>query len=320
MNDAILGIHHVSAITGSPQRNVDFYTGVLGLRLVKRTVNFDDPGSYHLYYGNELGEPGTLLTFFAWPGASRGHVGSGESSAISFLVPPSALAFWRTRLERAAASDLAAFTRFDEEGIAFADPDGMRVELVARAGAPGFEPWARGAVSADHAIRGLDAITLLGRAPDRTLNLLTNTLAFERVGAESGRTRLRAGSGPASRVDLVDEPGRRGAMGAGSIHHVAWRVRDDAAQLEWLGNVAQVGLSVTDVQERCYFRSIYFREPGGVLFEIATDAPGFTVDESAAELGNTLQLPPWLESQRAAIEAHLPPLTVHGGARDSVAG
>jgi glyoxalase family protein len=321
MNHALEGIHHISAITGSAQRNADFYSGVLGLRLVKRTVNFDDPGSYHLYYGNELGEPGTLLTFFAWPGATRGHLGTGEPSAVALLVPASSLAFWRARLERAAVTNLEMITRFGEEGLAFSDPDGMRVELVARADAAGLEPWTRGAIAAEHAVRGLDGLTLLTRRADRTLELLTNTMGFESVGVESGRTRLRSGTGPAASVDVIEAPGQPGGvMGAGTIHHVAWRAHDDAAQLEWLGNVAQTGLSVTDVQERCYFRSIYFRERGGVLFEIATDGPGFGIDESAAELGTTLRLPPWLESQRARLEAHLPPLIVRGDTPDPVAG
>lgn len=295
------GLHHVTAICGDPQANLDFYAGVLGLRLVKRTVNFDDPGSYHLYYGDDAGRPGTLLTFFAWPGARRGRAGAGQASAHAFSVPRGSLPRWRSRLERAGVTPSATGSRFGEESLGFADPDGMRVELVAaepESDAPG--------------IVRVHSVTLLVADAQPSAALLTETLGARAMGAEGTRYRFElAAGGPGTIVDLVHSPAAGpGLMAAGAIHHVAFRAQDDAAQLEWREQLTRQGARVSPVMDRDYFRSIYFREPGGVLYEIATDAPGFAVDEEPGRLGEALRLPAWLGAERAAIEAALPPITV----------
>ena len=310
MSPDLNGLHHVTAIAGDPQSNLDFYAGVLGMRLVKRTVNFDDPASYHLYYGDALGRPGSLLTFFAWPGAPRGRTGTGEPTAVALAVPEGALAYWRARLEAAGVSPGAVERRFGEAQIAFADPDGMSIELVEDPGAQARAGWPDGPVPRERAIRGLHGVTLESPRLEGSAALLTGTLGFAAAGREQDRWRFRSVAGESGlRVDLVDRPEvPRGRLGAGIIHHVAWRAADDAAQRAWREILAGAGLHATDVRERVYFRSIYFHEPGGVLYEIATDAPGFTVDEAETELGSTLRLPPWLEGSRGPLEAALPAL------------
>jgi glyoxalase family protein len=313
MEDKISGIHHVTAIAGEPQRNVDFYVGVLGLRLVKQTVNFDDPGTYHLYYGDNTGQPGTILTFFPWSGASRGRLGTGQIAAIAFSIPEGALGYWQQRLAQYGLTVDGPQRRFGEEYLAFADPDGMQLELVAGPAAGNGDPWEAGPVAAEHAIRGFYGVTLWEKELGRTGDLLTETLGF-RGGEEdgAGRYRFETNSGsPAARLDLVHLPNEDyGWGGAGSVHHIAWRTPDDERQRTWQRAVAEAGLHVTPVMDRQYFRSIYFREPGGVLFEIATDPPGFLRDETAENLGSELRLPPWLERQRARIEGSLPRLEV----------
>ncbi len=314
MNDRhIPGIHHVTAIAGDPQRNVDFYTAILGLRLVKLTVNFDDPGTYHLYYGDEQGQPGTILTFFPWPGARRGRPGPGQVAATSFLVPEGTLGYWQERLQRAGATVQQRERRFEHDALPFLDPDFLQLELVADPRAADIDPWQNGPVAPEQAIRGFHGATLWESDPGLTVDLLTTTMGF-RLEAEDGpRSRFRAGRdgrpGPGAVVDVVhipgDEPGR---VAAGSVHHIAWRTADDEQQLAWRRALSARGLHVTPVMDRQYFRSIYYREPGGVLFEIATDPPGFLWDESLAELGSHLKLPPWLEPRRAEIERVLPEL------------
>lgn len=310
------GIHHITAIAGEPQRNVDFYTALLGLRLVKRTVNFDDPGTYHLYYGDETGSPGTLLTFFPWAGAERGVVGAGQMTSTAFSVPEGALSFWLERLERAGAIVDGPAERFGEEVLTFADPDGMTVEIVAHAGA-GWGGWSDGPIPREYAIRGFRGVTFLEANPERTDAALTGDMGFKRVGEANGRTRYTIGpEGLEQTVDIMEAPGGRyGRMGVGIVHHIAWRVESDAEQLAWKGKLEKDGYRVTPVQDRQYFNSIYFREPGGVLFEIATDPPGMLIDESVETLGSHLKLPPWYESHRAEIEAVLPPLHLPDGAR-----
>ena len=313
MSLSISGIHHVTAIASDPQRNLDFYRGVLGLRLVKRTVNFDDPGSYHLYYGDALGRPGTLLTFFAWPDAARGRPGSGETISVAFSVPEGSLSEWRKRLAGLGVEATAPAARFEEQALSLHDPDGMAIELVAHPGVGEVAHWREGPVREEHAIRGIHSIALLARHPERTSSLLETTLGFGPAGESAGRLRYRGAADSTARVDLLSDPGRpRGSLGAGSIHHVAWRTRDDETQLAWRGLIGEAGIHVTEVQDRIYFHSIYFREPGGVLFEIATDPPGMTVDETPEELGSALRLPPWLEPMRARLERHLPVLDAAG--------
>jgi glyoxalase family protein len=306
----ILGVHHVTAIAGDPQANVDFYAGVLGLRFVKRTVNFDDPGTYHLYYGNALGEPGTLLTFFPWPGAPPGRRGTGQLTAVALAVPGPALDFWEDRLAEAGIDSDGPGERFGERTLGLEDPDGLRLELVAAPAEDPRSPWTGGSVPAERAIRGVHAVTLSEQGFERTAALL-EALEFAVAAEDGNRFRYRARQGSAgSLVDVLCLPDAPpGRIAVGTVHHVAWRTPDDVSQLEWRRRVAELGLDVTPVLDRRYFHSIYFREPGGVIFEIATDPPGFTVDEPAGELGRRLVLPPWLEARRDWIEERLPPLS-----------
>jgi glyoxalase family protein len=306
---SIPGIHHVTAITADAQKNIDFYCGVLGLRLVKLTVNFDDPGSYHLYYGDELGRPGTIMTFFAWAGAYRGKIGPPQVTATAFAVPSTAIDYWSKRLKEKGI-ELQTADRFGERVLAFTDPDAMPIEIVGLSD-PKAQPWSSGPVTANHAIRGFHGITISEEGYENTAKLLTDIMGFKPAGNEQNRFRYRAGSGEglASTVDLLCVPdARHGSMGAGVVHHVAFRTKDDAEQSAWHKTLAAAHLNVSPVMDRTYFHSIYYREPGGVLFEIATDNPGFTADQPAAELGKKLMLPSWLESHRADIERVVPPV------------
>jgi glyoxalase family protein len=303
----IAGLHHITAMAGQPQPNYAFYTHWLGQRLVKTTVNFDDPTTYHLYYGDAVGHPGTALTFFPWPNAPHGRIGAGETVAFAYSVAPSALGEWRRRLDTAEVA-WQDDTRFDAPLVRFTDPDGIVVELVADDQAVAVEPWPESQVNADMALGGFHSITLGLADPAPTVALLTGVMDFTAAGREGERHRFVApGGGPGRFVDLLHVPGsRRGSLGVGSIHHVAFRVADDADQLAWRDRLLGAGQSVTEVRDRQYFHSIYFREPGGVLFELATDAPGFLWDEDITDLGRSLKLPPWLEPQRTAIEQALP--------------
>ena len=316
----LAGLHHVTAICADAQANVDFYAGVLGLRLVKRTVNFDDPGSYHLYYGDGVGRPGTILTFFAWPGAYRGRRGTGQTDAVALSVPRESLGYWRERLERAGAR-LAAEESVaqdpDPTVLAFQDPDGLRLELVGTENsADERAPWDGGPVPAAHAVRRLLGATVwTGADPTPTVMVLTGVLAFRSAGeTDGGNVRHRFVTGDdrtagVARLDLWPRPGvPRATSGAGTVHHLAWRTPDDVGQAAWRAHLDGAGLGVSPVMDRTYFHSIYFREPGGVLFEIATDGPGFAVDEPTETLGERLMLPAWLEGRRAEVEAHLPRL------------
>ena len=311
MTPTLPGIHHVTAITAGPQENIDFYGGVLGLRLVKLTVNFDDPTSYHLYYGDERGSPGTIMTFFAWPGAPRGRVGPSQLTTTSFAVPGTSLGYWAQRLNEHLVVAQSGQRRFGEELLSFADPDGIRLEIVA-ARQPGGRVPTAGPVPAEHAIRGFHSVTLSEEGYEKTARLLADVMGFRAEGSEGNRFRYRTDAGGfASTVDLLCVPdARRGGMGAGVVHHVAFRTPDDAQQLAWRERIAELDYNVTPVMDRKYFHSIYFREPGGVLFEIATDAPGFTFDEPAARLGTALRLPPRLEPLRTELEQRLPAFTV----------
>lgn len=321
MSSEIRGIHHVTAIATDPQANVDFYTGVLGLRLVKKTVNFDDPGTYHFYYGDEQGHPGTILTFFPWPMARRGTHGAGQTTATAFSVPAGSLGYWSERLERLGVPAESPRERFSEEVLTFLDPDGMKLELVARAG-DDRAPWEGGPVPAEHAIRGFAGVTLTEWNPEVTARLLTGTMGFRPAGEAGDRFRFESGAGgPGTQVDILASPSApRGHVAAGTVHHVAFRVADDPAQREWHELLLGRGQHVSPIMDRQYFHSIYFREPGGVLFELATDPPGFTWDEPVAELGSGLRLPPWLEGERKTIESILPPVRVKSGEEVVAAG
>jgi glyoxalase family protein len=321
MQGTIPGIHHVTAITSDAQRNLDFYSGLLGLRLVKLTVNFDDPGSYHFYYGDALGTPGSILTFFAWPGAPRGRQGTGQTGATAFAIPRESLGYWLERLVRSNVAHEGPETRFGDKVVTFKDFDGLPLELVASAEARERPLWQAGPVPAEHAVRGFHGVTLWEDGTERTTRLLTATMGFREVAREGSVTRYAAGEGgPSTYVDLRDAAGFwRGMVAAGTVHHVAYRTPTDAEQLAWLEQLTREGLRVTPVQDRQYFHSIYFREPGGVLFEIATDQPGFATDETPERLGTGLKLPPWLEPQRAEIEQILPPVQLPAAAQQAQA-
>ncbi len=313
MNPSITGLHHVTAIAGDPQRTLDFYVGLLGLRFVKRTVNFDDPASYHFYFGDARGTPGTILTFFAWPGARRGIRGTGQIEAPAFTIPPNSVGYWLDRFKEHHVPAEKTPARFGEEVIRFADPGGLVIELIASISSAGFEPWADSTVPVEHSLRGFHGVSIALEGYEQTAKLLTETFGYRLVEQLNNRFRLAAPSeaGAGRIVDLLCTPdGSPGRVAAGSVHHIAFRARDDAEQLVWRERLVDLGYNVTPVIDRIYFHSIYFREPGGVLFEIATDPPGFTLDESLNELGNQLRLPPWLEPTRSQIEEVLPAIKV----------
>jgi glyoxalase family protein len=313
------GIHHVTGIASDPQRNLDFYAGILGLRLVKRTVNFDDPTTYHFYFGDEHGNPGSILTFFPWPDARRGRQGGGQAAVTSFAILPSSVGFWIERLIRKQVDFQQPAARYeDERVIAFKDHDGFMGELVAHPKAEARAGWSGAGVPPEHAIRGLYSVTLWLDANELTGQLLTNTLGFRLVREQGSIFRYAAGDGgPGSIVDIRCVPGIwSGVMGAGTVHHVAFRASGDAEQMDLRTELTSLGYNVTPQLDRDYFKSIYFREPGGVLFEVATDGPGFDVDELVEQLGHSLKLPSWLELRRFEIEALLPnihrPLELRG--------
>jgi glyoxalase family protein len=312
MENNILGIHHVTAIAGDPQSNIDFYAGVLGLRLVKVTVNFDDPTTYHLYYGDGQGHPGTILTFFPWPGAMRGRIGTGQVTVTSFAVPHRSFDFWETYLRELKIDCQRNRSVFGEEVLSLTDPDGLQLELVSSPEADPDRAWQHGPVPPEFAIRGFHHVTLTEENYERTASLMTETMGFQLVESKDARFRYRvssASSGAATLVDVLCMPaGRPGHVAVGTVHHVAWRTPTGEQQIEWQKKLSARGYNVTPVIDRKYFHSIYFREPGGVLLEIATDPPGFAVDEPAEELGSHLVLPAWLEPARAELQQILPKL------------
>ncbi len=320
MDKNILGIHHITAIAGDPQTNLDFYAGVLGLRLVKLTVNFDDPGTYHLYYGDGVGHPGTILTFFPWPQAPRGRRGTGQVTETAFAIPENAVDFWTRRLTEHGVAFRGPAERFGENVISFSDPDGMGVELVATKTTREDRAFQAGPVPLEFAIRGFHSATLSQTDQSETARLITDTMGFKLVAQEGDRFRYRAESNEsAGLVDILRAPDQRpGRVLVGTVHHIAWRTVDDEQQRNWLAELSRLNYGVSPVMDRKYFHSIYYREPGGILFEIATDPPGFFVDEAPEELGTKLVLPPWLEPERARLEAILPPLRLPVGQEASV--
>jgi glyoxalase family protein len=302
------GIHHVTAISGPASRNLDFYTRVLGMRLVKKTVNFDDPGTYHLYYGDAAGHPGTILTFFPWEHAAAGRMGAGQTQETRFRVPVGAIGFWAHRFIEKGVAHETVTKRFGQPVLTFTDPDGMGLALVGVEGAASEPAWAADGIPAEHAIRGFHGVTLMVADAGPSGAVLTGALGFAKAGEEGGLTRYRASAEIGGFVDLREAKGSAsGRMGRGSVHHIAFRAKDDAEQAEMARKLTDdLGLQVTEQKDRKYFRSVYFREPSGVIFEIATDQPGFAVDEQ--ELGSGLRLPEFLEARRGQIEAALPPL------------
>jgi len=314
------GIHHVTAIAGDPQENVDFYVGILGLRLVKRSVNQDDPGTYHLFYADAVGTPGTDLTFFTWPGARHGRTGAGQAVTVSLAVPPDALSYWTNRFAEHRIAFEGPQRRFDEDVLAFSDVHGLAVELVAApdALARRWQYWADGPVPAEYAIRGIHGVTVQERAETPTMPFLTVPLGFHLTNETNQRKRFTVGTGGSgAHLDVIVDPTTpRGQVAVGTIHHVAWRTPDDDQQRHWWQEIQGLGVSISEIIDRFWFHSIYFREPGGVLFEIATDGPGFSVDEATDDLGTRLVLPPWLEPRRAQIERALPPIDLSRALRE----
>jgi glyoxalase family protein len=303
------GLHHVTAIAGDPQRNADFYVGTLGLRFVKRTVNHDDDETYHFYFGDGRGTPGTNITFFPWTDAGRqGEFGAGQTAATAYLVPADSLDYWADRLADAGVETTRS-ERFGEPVLGFSDPDGIGLELVASddVADSDAEPWPDGPVPVDHQLRGFQSVTLAVAEFEPTERVLTEVLGYEFEGEADDRRRYRTPEGGAgSVVDLVETDAPRGTMGVGTVHHVAFAAADVEALEGYREAYAEQGLEATRPIDRKYFHAVYCREPNGVLFEIATTGPGFTADEDVDDLGSRLTLPPWLEDDRERIEAGLP--------------
>ncbi|NIJ11470.1 glyoxalase family protein [Saccharomonospora amisosensis] len=311
MTLATSGLHHVTAIAGDPQANADFYLRTLGLRLVKTTVNFDAPDIYHLYYGDEQGRPGTLLTFFPFGTVAPGRRGVGQATTTAFSVPATSIGWWRQHLRELGVDVSDVAERDGEAALTFHDPDGLELALVAHPQGDPRAPWDNGIVPAEHGVRGLHSVTLSTADEDGTVAMMAE-LGLHSESRHGNRLRFAAGSGgPGALVDvLVDRKARQGLVAGGTVHHVAWRAPDERTQLRWREELVERGAKVTSVLDRQYFRSIYFREPGGTLLEIATDQPGFAVDEPLLELGRALKLPPWLEPDREQLEATLPKLSL----------
>ena len=315
MNGKIPGLHHVTAIATDPQRNLDFYVGLLGLRFVKRTVNFDDPGTYHFYFGDNRGTPGTILTIFPWPGARRGARGTGQVETTAFAISSDSIAYWLERLKQHHVAAEKTSPRFGEEVVRFVDPDGLLIEFIASESQGKADPWPDSPVAAEHAVRGFHSVSAALEGYERTARLITETFGYRLADQSGNRFRFLSADDSASGriIDLLCQPDMAmGRVAAGSIHHIAFRAKDEAEQLRWRERLVDLGYNVTPVIDRTYFHSIYFREPGGVLFEIATDPPGFALDEKVEELGTYLRLPSWMESARTQIEGILPPIHVPG--------
>ena len=306
----LTGLHHITAIAGPAQENLDFYAGVLGMRLVKKSVNQDDPGTYHLFYADAEGHPGSDITFFPWADLAPRRDGHGLSTEVSLSVPPGSLDFWSERLDRNGTHRAALEVRFGQRVLPLSDPHGLRLALVENKDSLGraFTAWERSPIPAAHQIRGLESARLLELELEETVSFLEEGLGFRKIAEAGAWQRYGLGAGGSGQyIDLQAAPdSRRGAWGTGSVHHIAWRMKDKAHQLEVREQVLRSGAHPTPVIDRFWFKSVYFREPGGVLFELATDGPGFHVDETMEPLGETLVLPPWLEPKRDAIEAALP--------------
>ena len=308
MTKKTMGIHHITSIVGNPQENVDFYAGVLGLRLIKKTVNFDDPGTYHLYFGDEGGKPGTVITFFPWANAHKGKVGDGQVGVTSYLVPAGAMEFWEKRLKTFDVS-FRKTERFGEEYLEFDDPHGLHLEIVEREEGE-LNTRSFGGVTPDVAIKGFGGATLLSKKPEKTAELLEKVMGLEKVGEEGNLMRFRSSSDIGNIIDLKLSSVGSGKMGVGTVHHIAWRAKDDEDLLDWRSHVEDNNYGVTRVQDRNYFNAIYFKEQGDILFEISTDTPGFAHDESQETMGENLMLPEQYESRREKIEETLLPFEV----------
>ena len=309
MLPSILGIHHITAISGDPQKNINFYAGILGLRLVKKTINFDAPDVYHFYFGDAMGSPGTVFTTFPFPGARRGIKGIGEMTHTAFSIGKDSLDFWEERLKRFGVIISDRLIRFGHPLLRFEDQDGMGIELIANAEDERLG-WTFEGIPLSHAIKGFYGATLTLRSKDPTENLLLEHLNYRFFDQEGHRFRYGLDGKPGQWIDILQEPkGQRGMQSAGSVHHLAFRTPNEMTQLDMQQSLLTLGFGVTEVRDRSYFKSIYFREPGGILLEIATDIPGFAIDEDEAHLGASLKLPAWVEGKRKQIESYLPPVT-----------
>ena len=300
------GIHHITAIVGHPQENVDFYSGVLGLRLIKKTVNFDDPGTYHLYFGNEGGTPGTIITFFPWADAYKGRIGDGQVGMTTFAIPVGAMDFWKERLSTFGI-EYREVSRFQEQFLQFDDPHGLQLEIVERIEGD-LNSWTIGEVTNDVAIKGFGGAVLYSASPEATTTILTKVMGLEMVGTDGDYTRFKSTGTIGNIIDLKMTTGVRGRMGVGTVHHIAWRAQDPTDHIAWQKHVIEQGLFVTDIKDRNYFDAIYFRESGEILFEIATDIPGFSHDESYETMGSQLMLPIQYENLRDQLEKSLIPI------------
>ena len=311
MPESVPGIHHVTAITGDVQRCVDFHVGVLGLRFIKQTINFDVPDTYHIYFGDRLGTPGTAMTYFGWPHLPWRRGGNGQVTVVAYAVPAGSLEHWSQRFKEMGV-EATRSERFGAGVISLHDPDQIQLELVGEADDARWKPWPDSPVAAEHQVRGFHSVHLAVAEEEPSAEFLTGTLGFREVSRDGARVRLETGpGGPNAVLDLLVDPSvEKGEEATGTVHHVAWRALDDAHEGGWRETLVAAGRQVTKVIERKYFRSIYFREPGGVLYEIATDQPGFTVDEPEESLGSGLQLPAWHEDRREALEVNLPPIAM----------
>ncbi|SDF40029.1 glyoxalase family protein [Mucilaginibacter pineti] len=310
MENTINGIHHITAIAGNAKKNYDFYTRVLGLRMVKKTVNFDDPGTYHLYYGDKQGTPGTILTFFPWEGISAGRRGARQVTEIGYSVPEGSLDFWLKRFDANNVIYNKPSEKFGEQYLTVLDPDGLKLELIVPKTADTRLPWETAEVTAENATRGFHNITITSNKIEATAKILTDVFGYRLLEQHVNRYRFITDAvDNAAIVDLVEVAGEvAGHVAGGSVHHVAFRVKNEAILMEYREKIAALGLHITDKIDRNYFYSLYFREPGGVLFELATDNPGFSVDEPVEELGQTLKLPYQHEHLREELERTLPSL------------
>jgi len=310
MENQIEGLHHITAIADNAKRNLDFYTKVLGLRLVKKTVNFDDPGTYHFYFGDEHGTPGSILTFFPWEGIGKGRTGVGMATEIGYAVPAGSLDFWTDRFKQYNIKHDEISEKFGEKFIGFQDPDGLKLELIVPNNIDIRKPWETEEVKAEQATKGFHNVTLTLRSVEPTARVLTDLLGYRLMQQEGNRYRFVTDAiNHANIIDILEQPGTpSGINAAGTNHHIAFRVKDDDILMDYREKISAAGLSITPKIDRDYFFSLYFREPGGVLFEIATDNPGFTRDESLDQLGTQLMLPKQYEGARAQIEKVLPQL------------
>jgi len=305
------GIHHITSIVGNVQENVDFYGKVLGLRLVKRTVNFDDPHTYHLYFGDSNGSPGTIITFFPYESARKGIIGDGQVGITTYVIPKGAGEYWEGRFDKLNI-DYKKTIRFNEEFIIFQDPHGLKLELVER-DSRNKSQWSAGDIDSDLAIKGFGGVVFYSALPDETAETLEKVLGLEKIGEEDGFIRFKSSADIGNIIDIKTSSSGKGINSVGTVHHIAWRTDQDFDQVEWQKLIRKSGLVVTDIKDRNYFKSIYFRERGGILFEIATDEPGFAIDEDRDSLGEKLMLPPQYENMRTELEKTLTPISIGNG-------